>query len=1088
MESTLNKIRIDWIDIYKGIAIILMVIGHSTGIFNNYIYQFHMAAFFFISGYSSNLEKKSFFRMLWEKSWRLLIPLITIFFILVGMTQVLEYGGIYNILFTESRLESFEIIKIFFKTGDNYIFWLGATWFIVTIFGIFIIQKIFIIICNGKINTLFIVCSTLTFILGYVMVNEGHHLQISIIPMDLVFIGQLYFSIGLLIKKYKIFEKIQKSKKLMVVLFFGCCMLMWYFGNSNPNTVDYPSRKFNSIVFDFISSMNGTILCYLIASFFDRKLKFAKRITIFLGKYTMAIVLFHFMFFKVSFYLLYLCGVTSFDYLQNFTPVGEISNMFWWMIGIIAIVLSIVLWKALSRITILNIFIGENKAVTDRWLIKILQINKIKQLSYLTETFFVTYQRSIDLFYTSLKNLINQNKLLTAEVTLFALLVCINFATPYIMCNDELQSRFWSMQGIDAFYNHFLQVHIEKGRALSSALVTTTMYGGFIGLESGLFRIIPTVTIVLDVIAFCYLLYKIFRSGKFSTFVGVIIVAFLPITFEHTSPMAFSALYNIPFFILLVALILYVNYLETCKTRSLVISMLLLFLTISSYELFITYVPLFVLIAIYYNTQMPKVKTQLLRAFVAPLLTGMIFLILYVICGYIFPSNYSGNQLGGFTFLSSIAIIRQLSLSCLPGYYLFNGKYVYLTRLFTEGYSIFDYLSLQIILTIVALIAVLSLLFMKKPTLSESRVTSIQKHLYVIGAGITFVILPSLPLAVSKMYQGIVNGENFIALPVTFFIYFAAVFTICYCIWNINQYINIKCSIIIAIIAIYCLPIQIMNETILQQHTHHYEKLMMCEDVLNTDVVKGLDYQRIYSSDLYKTRNALVIHNNYWTDYMKNLGLNINISNQYDGQALSLEYTNEEYFTLTDGKKEIVLSKKNLNGNKIALRIGNTNLYEDVTIENMGIKDRSFYRYVFLINPKLGLTNNLTACDANDILFSNLKKDVGSTLQTCEIVGGYWEDGWITSNSEFNIKSGKKGELLIKGYYPYENNSNKSINIFINGEKVSQYIIKEPNFTINLPCEPNSVINLKLSNDFSCVASKQDQREVSFILAELKGL
>lgn len=41
-----KKNRISWCDIYKGIVIILVVVGHATGKFNQYIYQFHMAAFF----------------------------------------------------------------------------------------------------------------------------------------------------------------------------------------------------------------------------------------------------------------------------------------------------------------------------------------------------------------------------------------------------------------------------------------------------------------------------------------------------------------------------------------------------------------------------------------------------------------------------------------------------------------------------------------------------------------------------------------------------------------------------------------------------------------------------------------------------------------------------------------------------------------------------------------------------------------------------------------------------------------------------------------------------------------------------------
>ena len=48
----MSKKRIEWVDISKGIAIILMIIGHSgiPHFLNNWIYSFHMPFFFFISG------------------------------------------------------------------------------------------------------------------------------------------------------------------------------------------------------------------------------------------------------------------------------------------------------------------------------------------------------------------------------------------------------------------------------------------------------------------------------------------------------------------------------------------------------------------------------------------------------------------------------------------------------------------------------------------------------------------------------------------------------------------------------------------------------------------------------------------------------------------------------------------------------------------------------------------------------------------------------------------------------------------------------------------------------------------------------
>ena len=61
----MQKKRIDWIDTCKGIAIMLVILGHcitrmgSTGIegiINLLIYSFHMPLFFFISGMNMKLE------------------------------------------------------------------------------------------------------------------------------------------------------------------------------------------------------------------------------------------------------------------------------------------------------------------------------------------------------------------------------------------------------------------------------------------------------------------------------------------------------------------------------------------------------------------------------------------------------------------------------------------------------------------------------------------------------------------------------------------------------------------------------------------------------------------------------------------------------------------------------------------------------------------------------------------------------------------------------------------------------------------------------------------------------------------------
>ena len=49
----MNQSRITFIDVFRGLGILLMVMGHIGfgGIFDKFIHAFHMPMFFFVSGY-----------------------------------------------------------------------------------------------------------------------------------------------------------------------------------------------------------------------------------------------------------------------------------------------------------------------------------------------------------------------------------------------------------------------------------------------------------------------------------------------------------------------------------------------------------------------------------------------------------------------------------------------------------------------------------------------------------------------------------------------------------------------------------------------------------------------------------------------------------------------------------------------------------------------------------------------------------------------------------------------------------------------------------------------------------------------------
>lgn len=87
-----NNDRIDWVDIAKGIAIFLMVCGHTSvpQPINKFIYSFHMPLFFIVSGMLFNPIKYHFLGVYFKKMVKsLLVPYIS-------FTIIIELFGLVN--------------------------------------------------------------------------------------------------------------------------------------------------------------------------------------------------------------------------------------------------------------------------------------------------------------------------------------------------------------------------------------------------------------------------------------------------------------------------------------------------------------------------------------------------------------------------------------------------------------------------------------------------------------------------------------------------------------------------------------------------------------------------------------------------------------------------------------------------------------------------------------------------------------------------------------------------------------------------------------------------------------------------------
>ena len=65
MQKKDENLRIEYIDLFRGIGILLMIMGHIEFAprFDHFIHAFHMPMFFFVSGYFFNGKKLLFIYM-----------------------------------------------------------------------------------------------------------------------------------------------------------------------------------------------------------------------------------------------------------------------------------------------------------------------------------------------------------------------------------------------------------------------------------------------------------------------------------------------------------------------------------------------------------------------------------------------------------------------------------------------------------------------------------------------------------------------------------------------------------------------------------------------------------------------------------------------------------------------------------------------------------------------------------------------------------------------------------------------------------------------------------------------------------------
>lgn len=263
--------RIEYLDVAKGIGIMLIVLGHSKlpGIILSWIYSFHVPLFFIISGYL--YKPRSISEIVRKGFKQLLIPMfLTNFLCILGLVALFLRSGIWH----GPNLWNWIFDAFFMINNEAYV----GMWFLCTLFW----AKVWLALLI-KYNIKYIALSNLIlFLLAWQVHNKT-------IELPWYFLNGMactsFLSIGYLLKMKEVLE-IQSSIAYSFLSFF--IVISAYMMPIDVHAFIYP-RGFFSVLSSFVISLS---LLFILKDFCNY-LPFLRKKFVWIGENSLLILSIH---------------------------------------------------------------------------------------------------------------------------------------------------------------------------------------------------------------------------------------------------------------------------------------------------------------------------------------------------------------------------------------------------------------------------------------------------------------------------------------------------------------------------------------------------------------------------------------------------------------------------------------------------------------------------------------------------------------------------------------------------------------------------------------------------------------------------
>lgn len=258
-----NVNRIPYIDVFRGLLMLLVVLGHSIGntddIMNKVILSFHMPAFFMLSGMCFHPKTSNYnsLLLLKKKSKGLLWPYITFSLISVLLYWLLLAGTSKDKGVTVAET----LIGILWNDGQYGTIVTGGFWFIYDLIWITIIH----VLAKNINRNIQIALATISFVSLY-LYKADFYFSVEIMRISA---GYMFFLLGDLLVANKAEEKIEKMIRggggdlLLSIIFMAITIVTCL---NNDSILMYANR-YGCILLFLLSSLCGSASIYLLSRY-----------------------------------------------------------------------------------------------------------------------------------------------------------------------------------------------------------------------------------------------------------------------------------------------------------------------------------------------------------------------------------------------------------------------------------------------------------------------------------------------------------------------------------------------------------------------------------------------------------------------------------------------------------------------------------------------------------------------------------------------------------------------------------------------------------------------------------------------------